>query len=224
MLKRVLVTRKLPGTALNFLSKYYQVDIHGGPHPIPSDILSEKIKGYDALICLLNDKIDASVLEAGGNLKIVSCYSAGYDNVDVERATKLGIVVTNTPGILTETTADLTWGLLLSTARRIPESDRFTREGGFTGWDPFLMLGMDIYGKTLGIVGFGRIGKAVAKRALGFNMKILYYSPGQEGDGGHCVQQEEDQLHPVEAPPGQLVAEHRHPAEQLHREDAEEDQ
>jgi glyoxylate reductase len=125
---------------------------------------------------LLTDKIDKEVLDAAPNLRVISSYSVGFDHIDVEEATKRGIYVTNTPGVLTETTADLAWSLLMTIARRIVEADKFVRTGKWkVGWSPTLLLGRDVYGKTLGIVGLGRIGSAVAKRARGFDMKVLYY-------------------------------------------------
>ncbi len=128
------------------------------------------------LICLLTDNIDKEVISAAPKLKVISSYAVGYNNIEVEYATQLGIAVCNTPGVLTETTADLTWALILATCRRISESERFLRKGNFKGWEPMLMLGLDVYGKTLGIIGMGRIGQAVAKRATGFAMRIIYYN------------------------------------------------
>ncbi|MEM2583839.1 MAG: D-glycerate dehydrogenase, partial [Candidatus Thermoplasmatota archaeon] len=133
-------------------------------------------KGKDALICLLTDKIDAEVMENGKNLKVIANYAVGVDNIDIAEATKRGIFVTNTPGVLTETVADLAFALMMAIARRIVEGDAFMRQKKFKGWAPMLLLGRDIYGKTLGVVGLGRIGKAFAKRAIGFSMNILYYS------------------------------------------------
>jgi glyoxylate reductase len=135
----------------------------------------EGVKGKDALLCLLTDEIDAEVLDSNPGLKVVADYAVGYNNIDVEAATRRKIPVTNTPGVLTETTADFAWALLMSAARRVVESDRFTRAGLFKGWAPMLFLGCDVYAKTLGIVGFGRIGEAVSRRALGFSMEVLYY-------------------------------------------------
>lgn len=143
---------------------------------IPSkDELLEAVKGRQALLCLLTDPIDSEVIEAGDQLKIIANFAVGYDNIDIVAATKKGIMVTNTPGVLTETTADMAWALLMSLARRIVEADEFVREGRFKRWEPKLLLGYDIHGKTLGIIGFGRIGRAVAKRAKGFGTKVLYH-------------------------------------------------
>jgi len=173
--KKVFITRMLPQPAIDMLKERFDVDIYEEDRAIPREVLLERVKGIDALLPLLTDKIDAEVMEAAGpNLKIIANYAVGYDNIDVEEATKRGIVVTNTPGVLTETTADLAWALLMAIARRIVEADKFTRAGKFKGWGPMMFLGSDVYGKTLGIVGAGRIGTAVAMRSKGFNMKVLY--------------------------------------------------
>ena len=144
-----------------------------------ADLIARAGKSH-ALITYLTDRIDSSVLDAGGkNLRIVANYGAGFNNIDVAHARKKGIWVSNTPGVLHETTADLTWAMILGIARRIVESDRFTREGKFHGWQADLFLGGDVYGKTLGVIGCGEIGKAVARRALGFNMRVLYHQRKQ---------------------------------------------
>ena len=137
--------------------------------------LREGVEWCDCLLCLLTDRIDAEVMEWNPRLRIIANCAVGYDNIDIEAATARGIPVTNTPGVLTETTADLTWTLLMACARRLVEADGFMRRGRFRGWGPLMFLGHDIYGKTLGIVGFGRIGYAVARRARGFDMRILYH-------------------------------------------------
>ncbi|MHA1653816.1 MAG: 2-hydroxyacid dehydrogenase [Candidatus Thorarchaeota archaeon] len=137
----------------------------------------ENARECTGLVTLLSDPIDAEVLDALPRLKIVAQYAVGYDNIDVEHATKRGIMVTNTPGVLTETTADLAWGLLMAASRRIVEADRYVRRGKWrVAWGPEMLLGVDVYGATLGIVGMGRIGYAMAKRATGFGMTILYTS------------------------------------------------
>lgn len=125
---------------------------------------------------MLSDSVDSQVLGASPDLKVVANYAVGFNNIDLASATQKGVVVTNTPGVLTETTADLAWALLMSAARRVVESDAFTRAGRFRGWEPMLFLGYDVYGKTLGLVGLGRIGQAVARRAQGFGMRVLYYT------------------------------------------------
>jgi len=172
----VYITRKLPGPAEEILARVANYEVFQEDRAIPRSVLLEKVKGKDGLLCLLTDKVDAEVMDtAGPSLKVISNYAVGYDNIQVEEAKKRGIVVTNTPGVLTETTADLAWALLMATARRVIEADAYTRQGLFKGWSPTLFLGVDVYGKTLGIVGLGRIGYAVAKRARGFDMRVLYY-------------------------------------------------
>ncbi|MFW5898530.1 MAG: 2-hydroxyacid dehydrogenase [Candidatus Saliniplasma sp.] len=173
---KVLITRKLPGDAVDKLKKRYDVEINESGKRLSKDDILEKVKGKDALLCLLTDIIDEEVIEAGEDLKVISNYAVGYDNIDVEAATSRGIPVTNTPGILTDATADLAWGLILATARKIAKGDKFVREDRFEGWDPTLMVGSEVHGKTLGIIGMGKIGSAVAKRSLGFDMDILYYN------------------------------------------------
>lgn len=170
----VFVTRALPPPGLDMLREHYEVEVNPYDRVLYKEEIIAGVNDRDALLCLLTDKIDRDIIEAGENLKIISNYAVGYNNIDVASATERGIIVTNTPGVLSETTADLVWALLMATARRIPEGDRFMREGRFRGWAPELMLGSDVYGKTLGIIGLGRIGQLVARRARGFNMKVLY--------------------------------------------------
>ncbi|MFN4191158.1 MAG: glyoxylate reductase [Pseudothermotoga sp.] len=180
---RVFVTSKIPEEGLKILYDNFHVEVSDYDGLIPKKMLLEKVKGIDALLCLLADVIDKEVMEAAGpRLKIIANYAVGYNNIDVEEATKRGIMVTNTPGVLTETTADLTWALMMAVARRIVEGDKFVRTGKFRGWEPMLLLGTDLYGATLGVVGFGRIGQAVARRAIGFKMKVLYYSRSRVSD------------------------------------------
>jgi glyoxylate reductase len=138
--------------------------------------LRQAVAGAEGMICLVTDQIDAQVLEAGTALRVVANVAVGYDNIDVRAATQRGIVVTNTPGAVTEATADLTWGLLLSIARRIAEGDRYIRAGKWHEWQLMFMLGCDVYDRTLGIIGMGRIGQAVARRAQGFGMRVLYHN------------------------------------------------
>ncbi len=153
-----------------------EVEIWPDELPPPYPVLLQKVAGVDGLVCLLTDKIDAQLIQAAGpNLKVISQYAVGYDNIDVRTATEHRIPVGNTPGVLTEATADLTWALLLAAARRVVEGDRYTRLGKWKTWGPTLLLGADLSGATLGIVGLGRIGVAVARRAQGFNMRILYH-------------------------------------------------
>lgn len=177
MKPKVLITRNILPEAENFLTKHvYFETAASGRKPSKSEIIS-KLWDKQGLYTLLVDEIDREIIDAGQKLKIIANCAVGYDNIDVDYARKKGILVTNTPGVLTETTADLTWALILSTSRRIPEADRYTREGKFKGWELDLFLGQEITGKQLGIIGMGRIGRAVAARALGFQMKVVYYDP-----------------------------------------------
>ncbi len=159
----------------------HEVAMRDHPGPISHTELLKKIAAPEALICLLSERIDAEVIAAAANLKIIANLGVGYDNIDVERARAAGIVVTNTPGALTETTADFTFALLLAAARRIVEGDAFVRAGEFSGWELLQpQLGLDVYGRTLGIVGMGKIGTAVARRGrLGFGMNIIYHNRGR---------------------------------------------
>jgi lactate dehydrogenase-like 2-hydroxyacid dehydrogenase len=171
----VLVTRKIPETGLQLLQKTCDMDLFQEDRSIPREILLQKIKKIDGLLCLLSETIDEELLECATGLKVVSNYAVGYDNIDVSAATRHGVVVTNTPGVLTDATADLTWALLLASARRLAESDRIMRREVYPGWSPMYLLGNDITGKTLGLLGAGRIGTAVAERSSGWKMRILYY-------------------------------------------------
>ena len=172
---KVFVTRRIPQPGLDMLEERYEVVVNPYDRVLTKDELVEGVKTADGLLCLLTDEITAEVMDANPNLKVISNYAVGYNNIDVEAATKRGIMVTNTPGVLTDSTADLAWALLMAVSRRVVEGDTFTREGRFVGWAPMLLLGSDISGKTLGIIGMGRIGQAVARRAMGFDMRILYY-------------------------------------------------
>jgi len=176
MRDKVLVTRKLPGDAVEGLKKDFEVVLNPYDRDLSYEEMMRMAKRCSGLLSILNNRVDKAFIENNPGLKVISNYAVGYNNIDLEAAAKYGIVVTNTPGVLTETTADLAWALIMACGRRIVEADRYTREGRFTGWVPELFLGEDIYGKTLGIVGMGRIGTAMARRSLGFNMKIIYYS------------------------------------------------
>ncbi|MFH1200088.1 MAG: D-glycerate dehydrogenase [Candidatus Micrarchaeota archaeon] len=173
---KIFVTRSIPGKAIEELKRNFEVEVRTQESVIEKDELSRRVKGADALLCILTDPVDAGVMDAAGRqLKIISNYGAGYDKIDVNAASERGILVTNTPGALTDTTADLTCGLLIAAARRIVEGDKYMRECRYEGWGPSFFLGQEVFGKTLGIVGMGRIGKAVAKRMHnGFGMKIIY--------------------------------------------------
>jgi glyoxylate reductase len=182
----VLISQQIPDAGLALLRSARDAVLEINPTPgaiWTAEELRAHVPGHEYLLCLLTDQIDAALLEAGARaagaqgtprLRLVANMAVGYNNIDLEAARRLGILVTNTPGVLTDATADLTFALLLAVARRIPEADRFTRAGRFTGWQPLLLLGAELTGKTLGIVGMGRIGRAVARRALGFGMTTLY--------------------------------------------------
>jgi len=171
---KVLLTRTLPAQGMDLLEGHCDLDVNREDRVMSREALKEKIKDKDGLICLLTDTIDAAIIARALRLKIIANYAVGFNNIDLVEASKRKIPVTNTPDVLTEATADLTFGLLISIARRIVEADRFLHAGRFKGWAPELLLGADIYGKILGIIGMGRIGRAVAKRARGFDMKIIY--------------------------------------------------
>ena len=175
-MSKVYISQRIFEEALDILSKEgIDYEMNEGAR-LSKEELIKRMAGMDGLICLLSDRIDSEVLASNPNLKVIANVAVGYDNIDVDAATKQGVMVTNTPGVLTETTADLAFALLLGVARRIVEADKFTRAGRYEGWELIQPhLGVDIYGKTLGIIGMGRIGTAVAKRAnRGFDMKILY--------------------------------------------------
>jgi len=174
--KRVLVTRNLPGTALETLKARVEVVANEEDRTLTREELLTLCAGMDGILCLLTDTIDAAVMEAAGpQLTVISNYAVGYNNIDVAEATRRGIMVTNTPGVLTEATADMAWALLFAAARRVVEGDRLTRSGGFTGWSPTLLLGAEIRRRTLGLIGLGRIGEAMVKPAHGFAMRVVYY-------------------------------------------------
>lgn len=174
MKPKVFVTRRIPQPGFDILEKECEVRVNPYDRVLTKEELMEGVKGIDGLLCLLTDTIDREIMDVNPSLRITSNYAVGYNNIDIDEATKRKIMVTNTPGVLTDTTADLTWALLMSIARRIVEADKFTREGKFKGWAPILFLGSDIHHSTLGIIGLGRIGRIVAKRAKGFEMRILY--------------------------------------------------
>jgi glyoxylate reductase len=179
MKPKVFVTREIPEIGLKMIKEYYEVEVWDRYTAPPREVLLEKVRNVDALVTLLTDKIDKEVLDNAPRLRIIAQYAVGYDNIDVDYATAKGVYVTSTPGVLTDATADFTWALLLAAARRVVEADRFVRSGEYwrtgTGWHPLMMLGYQVSGKTLGIIGMGRIGQAVARRAKGFGMRILYY-------------------------------------------------
>ncbi len=179
---KVFVTRKIAQKALDTIGAIAEVEVWEDELPPPRDMLLKKVPDIDGLLSLLTDKIDATLMDAAPKLKIVSNMAVGYDNIDVSEATNRGIFVGNTPEVLTETTADFTFALLLAAARRVVEADVHTKKGKWKTWGPLVLLGHDIHNATLGIVGFGRIGAAVAKRAIGFNMQVLYYDKVRRPD------------------------------------------
>jgi len=173
---RVFVARRIPDDGIEPVLAATDAVIWQDELPPPRDELLRAVAGCDGVLTLLTDRVDDEFLDAAGpQLKVVSNYAVGFDNVDVPACTRRGIPVGNTPGVLTETTADLAWALMMAAARRLPEGDRYVRAGKWKTWGPLLLLGPDVHGSTLGVVGFGRIGQAVARRAAGFGMTILYH-------------------------------------------------
>jgi glyoxylate reductase len=172
----VFVTREIHERGLRKIRERFAAEVWPEYAPPPKKTIIAKAAGVEALVPLLSDDIDAEVFDAAPKLKIVSQLAVGYDNIDVKEATKRGIYVTNTPGVLTETTADFAWALLMAVGRRVVEADRYVHSGKWkVGWHPNMLVGRDTYGATIGVVGAGRIGAAVARRAKGFNMNILFY-------------------------------------------------
>ena len=171
----VAVTNVFPQIALDKLSSTCDLKINQSGNSLTKEELLQKFSESDAIISYLTDKIDQDIIDRGTKLKIIANYGAGFNNIDVNYASKMDIWVTNTHGVLHETTADLTWAMILGAARRIVPADRYTRQGEFKGWGAEVFLGGDVYGKTLGIIGLGEIGSAVAMRAIGFNMRTLYH-------------------------------------------------
>lgn len=172
---KVYVTRNIPDEAMGLLQENCDVRRWDYEHdPVPREVLEREIEDVDGLYCMLTDTIDEALLQKAKRLKVISNLAVGYNNIDVEAATKRGIYVTNTPDVLTETTADLTFALMMATARRLVEASDYLREGRWSSWSPMLLAGQDVYGATLGIIGMGRIGEAIARRAKGFDMNVLY--------------------------------------------------
>jgi glyoxylate reductase len=171
---KVLATRPLFPAAQEILNADCDVEYWTPEERISRDELLRKVKDKEGLVCLLTEKVDTALLNAAPKLRIAANVAVGYDNIDVDACTKRSIVATNTPGVLDETTADFAWALMMAVARRIGEGEALARSGKWKGWDLDQLVGTDVWGKTLGIVGFGRIGKAMARRALGFKMKVVY--------------------------------------------------
>lgn len=175
MKQKVFISGIIPKIAYEMLSKEFDVTMHDDLRLLTKEEIIDGVKDKDALLSLLSDNIDADIINAAPNLKIVANYGAGFNNIDLDAASNRKIPVTNTPAVSTNATAELTWGILLAVARRIVEGDKVTRSGNFTGWAPLYYLGTEVTGKTLGVIGMGNIGRAVAKRAKGFEMRIVYY-------------------------------------------------
>ncbi|MEM2407093.1 MAG: glyoxylate reductase [Sulfolobales archaeon] len=180
MKPKVFITRELFDDIIERISQYYDVNVWDRYQQPPYEVLLRQVREVDALVSLLTDRIDCSLLQNAPKLRIVAQYAVGFDNIDVECATKLGIYITNTPGVLTESTAELAWALILAVSRRIVESDVFVRWGEWyrikTAWHPKMMLGVELKGKILGVIGLGRIGRRVAEiGSRGFGMKVIYY-------------------------------------------------
>ncbi len=171
---RVLATRPLFPAAQEILNGGCEVEYWTKPERISKEELLLRVKDKEGLVCLLTEKVNEELLRAAPKLRIAANVAVGFDNIDVPACTKRGVVATNTPGVLDETTADFAWTLLMAVARRIGEGEQLARSGNWKGWDLDQLVGTDVWGKTLGLVGFGRIGRAVARRATGFQMKVLY--------------------------------------------------
>ena len=181
---RVFVGRRIPDDGIEPLRAVADVDVWPDELPPPRDELLRRVAGVDGVLTLLTDRVDDEFLDAAGpQLKVVANFAVGFDNVDVAACTRRGVPVGNTPGVLTETTADLAWTLLMAAARRIVEGADYVREDRWKTWGPLLLLGPDVHGATLGIVGFGRIGQAVARRAMGFGMRVLYHDVARVANG-----------------------------------------
>jgi glyoxylate reductase len=198
----VFVTRRLPDAGLDLVTEATDADVWPEELPPPRDELLRRVRGVDGLLSLLTDRVDDELLDAAGpQLKVVSNFAVGFDNIDVPACTRRGIPVGNTPGVLTETTADLAFALLMAVARRLPEGYDYVRQDRWQTWGPLLLLGRDVHGATLGIVGFGRIGREMAKRGRGFGMRILYY------DLHRATPEDEAELGAASADMDELLAE-----------------
>jgi len=174
MIHKILISMGLLQESIELARSRAEVDLHAGDDPLPKAELMARLKDKEGLVCQITDTIDAEVLGAAARLKVVANVAVGYNNIDVAAAHRRGIVVTNTPDVLTDTTADFAWALLMATARRVVEADGYVRAGKWHRWEFLRLLGGDVHAKTLGVIGFGRIGRAVARRALGFDMRVLY--------------------------------------------------
>lgn len=178
---KVFVTRLIPEKGLEIVREFCDLDLWENEMPPTREELLQHVRGVDGLLCLLTETIDGELMdEAGPQLKVISNHAVGFDNIDVSAATARKIPVGNTPGVLTDATADFAFALMMAVARRIPEAERYVHAGKWKTWGPMLLLGVDLKGATLGLIGFGRIGKAMARRALGFDMHVIYYDPGEK--------------------------------------------
>jgi glyoxylate reductase len=177
---KVFITRAIPEKGYEIIRDFCDVDLWPDELPPARDELLQHVHGMDGLLCLLTDKIDGAVMDAAGpQLKVISNHAVGFDNIDMNAATARKIPVGNTPDVLTDATADFAFALMMAVARRIPEAERYVHEGKWKTWGPMILLGVDLKGATLGLVGFGRIGKAMARRAAGFDMRVIYYDPSE---------------------------------------------
>jgi glyoxylate reductase len=173
---KIFVTRKIPEQGINLLKKHHEIEVFPDDRIPSKGEIMKGLKGKEGLLCLLADTIDEEIINSEPNLKMIANYAVGFDNIDIKAATKRKIPVSNTPGVLTDATAELTWALLLSASRRIVEGDKFTRAGKFKGWGPMLMRGQGLSNRALGIIGAGRIGTEVALKAKCFKMSVIYFS------------------------------------------------
>lgn len=178
--QKVLVTSDIPIEGIELLQSHFDVQVFNSNCGIKREELIKNIRDKQAVLCLLSDIIDKEVMNSANELKVISNYAVGYNNIDMAEATRRGIAITNTPDVLTNATADLAWTLLFSAARRVVEADIYTRHGNFKAWAPKLLLGQDITGRTIGIIGAGRIGRAFGKKAMAFDMEILYHNRTRE--------------------------------------------
>ncbi len=173
---KIFLTRELPPKTMELLHREAELTMNPDDRVLSKDEIVAGVRGVDGLLCLLTDSIDAEIMDANPSLKVIANFAVGFNNIDVEAASARKIPVTNTPGVLTETTADMAWALLMNAARRVAEGDRFVRTRKWQGWGPLQLLGADVTGATLGLVGLGRIGKAMLSRAKGFDMNVLYWN------------------------------------------------
>jgi len=173
---KVYITREIPAAGMDLLKPYCDLEVNPEESPPSKEQLEKKVRDKDALLCLVTDRIDKDVMAQGTQLKVISSMSVGFEHIDVAEATKNGIYVTNTPSVLTDATSDFAWALIMASARRVAEADRYVRDRKWKiAWGPMMFLGSEVYGRTLGLVGLGRIGSGVAERSKGFRMKLLYY-------------------------------------------------